>query len=307
MRGISIIKTSSYLPPKIVTNADLAKIVDIDDEWVVSRSGIKERRFAEHESNANMAAAVARDLIDGQDTADICAILVATFTPDHFTPSVACVVQKAVGLPVDIMALDFNCACSGFLYGLNLARGILLQQPDKKVILIGSEKISPHLNFEDKGTCVLFGDGAGGVLLELKEGDNPFTFGTDGNDVVIRCGKEAEDKIEMQGRDVFTFAVNVTASSIQTVLEKAGCTIDDVAHIVCHQANFRIISRVQKKLGYPMEKFFVNLEKYGNTSGASIPIALDEMNRSGQLKKQDKIILVGFGAGLTWGATMIVW
>lgn len=311
MKTLKILETGSYTPEKVMKNDDLKQYVDTNDEWIVSRTGISTRHFAEKEKNSDMATKVGEKLLakSGIKNEDICAVIVATFTPDNFTPSVACIVHRNLNLPEDVLTFDFNTACSGFIYGLHIAKGLLLQNPDKKVMLIGSEKISKHLNFADRNTCVLFGDGAGGAIIGLEEnnGEECFAFGCKGDEKTIVCGANDGDKIYMEGQEVFIFAVNVICDSINKTLEKSGLTIDQIDHIVCHQANLRIINRVQKKLSINPDKFFINLDKYGNTSSASIPIALDEMNEKGILKPRDKVICVGFGAGLTWGATLLTW
>ncbi|MFI3115797.1 MAG: beta-ketoacyl-ACP synthase III [Clostridia bacterium] len=311
MKKINIIETSSYLPEKIITNEYMESIVETSDEWITTRTGIKTRRFAENQSNADMATQVAKQLIEKGKIAkeEIGALIVATFTPDNFTPSVACVVHKNLELLEDVLTFDFNAACSGFVYGLQIAKGLLLQNPTKKAIVIGSEKISQHLNFEDRNTCILFGDGAGGVIMDLCDGeqDDEFLFGCRGNDTTILCSAKDNHKLYMDGGEVFTFAVNTVVNCITNMLEKTKLTGDDIDYIVCHQANERIIARAYKKLSLDAKKFFVNLDKYGNTSSASIPIALDEMNKQGLLKKNDKVMCIGFGSGLAYGATLLTW
>lgn len=308
MSSIKLVKTAKYLPSHVVSNDDLKQFVDTDDQWIRTRTGIQNRRFAKDESNLDLATAVGKKLLENIDESDIVAVIVATFTSDYATPTMACLLQKNLELPQSIMAFDFNAACSGFVYGLNLAKGILLQNPGKKVMVIGSEKISRFMDFTDRNTCILFGDGAGGALVELDQnGEDTFIFETIGNDESILCDSSTNNFLTMNGKEVFVFAVNAVAHAIQSTLKKAGVTADDVDHFVCHQANLRIISHVYKKLGIAEEKFFVNLDKYGNTSSASIAIALDEMVDSGKLKKGDKVMLVGFGAGLTWGSSLINW
>ncbi|MFI3226270.1 MAG: beta-ketoacyl-ACP synthase III [Clostridia bacterium] len=311
MKTLKILETASYAPLKVVKNDDLQKFVDTNDEWIVSRTGISTRHFAENETNVDMATKVGLKLLEksGISREEISAVIVATFTPDNFTPSVACIVHKNLDLQENVLTFDFNTACSGFIYGLHIAKGLLLQNPCKKVMLIGSEKISKHLNFSDRNTCVLFGDGAGGAILELSEidGEDFSIFGCKGDDKTIVCGANDGEKIFMAGQEVFTFAVTVICQSIDELLSKSGLNIDEIDHIVCHQANLRIINRVQKKTKIEQQKFFVNLDKYGNTSSASIPIALNEMNEQGLLKRGEKVICVGFGAGLTWGATLLTW
>ncbi len=308
MRGIKILKTASYTPKNRVYNKEFEEIIETSDEWISSRTGIKSRYFAnEEETNLYMASKVASDLVNSSNKEDIVGVVVATFTADNHTPSIASIIQKNVGLRSDIFTFDINAACSGFIYGLYIAKGLLLQNPNKKILLIASEKISSLLNFEDRNTCILFGDGAGGVLLELQdENIDKFLFETIGDDETIVCPARG-GKIDMNGKEVFSFAINAITKGILNILEESNLTIDDIDHFVCHQANYRIISHVYKKMKIDSKKFYMNLDKYGNTSSASIPIVLNEMNEKSLLKEGDKIILVGFGAGLTWGSTLIRW
>lgn len=307
MTGLKIAKTASFLPPTVVTNNDMKAFVDTDDEWITTRTGIKTRRFAKEQTNLDMAVEVGQQLVDGIDKNSIAAVIVATFTPDGITPTIACMLQQKLELPRSILAFDFNAACSGFVYGMYIAKGILLQNPDKQVLLIGSEKTSDYLDFTDRNTCILFGDGAGGALLTLQDTEDVFTFETIGNDKPIVCNKSTDYKIQMNGKEVFQFAVKSVIDAVKTTLVKAELSAEDVDHFVCHQANYRIISHIYKKMGIDESKFFVNLDKYGNTSSASIPIALDEMVASNRLKTGDKVMFIGFGAGLTWCATLITW
>ncbi len=309
MQGLSIIKTSHYTPNNVVSNDDLKEFIDTSDEWITSRTGVSTRCFAKEETNIDLAMHVANDLMKEISPEEIGAILVATFTPDYQTPSMACMVQKHLGLSSNVLAFDLNAACSGFLYGLYVARGLLLQDSTKKILLIGSEKISPYMDFTDRNTCILFGDGAGGVLLTLADHKNDsFTFQTFGDDDSIVCRRMMEDPyIHMNGKAVYSFAVNAVLTGIQEVLTKSNKNLTEIDHFVCHQANIRIIKHVYEKLNLNPDKFFINLNKYGNTSGASIPIALSEMNQQSLLSVGDTLILVGFGAGLTWGASLLTW
>ncbi|MFI3200000.1 MAG: beta-ketoacyl-ACP synthase III [Eubacteriales bacterium] len=309
MQGLSIIKTSHYTPNHVVTNDDLKEFIDTSDEWITSRTGVSTRYFAKNEQNIDLAMHVTRELVEGIPIEEIGAIIVATFTPDYQTPSMACMIQKQLELPSKVLAFDLNAACSGFLYGLYVARGLLFQDPTKKVLLVGSEKISPYMDFTDRNTCILFGDGAGGVLLTLSDNRNDsFEFQTYGDDDSIVCRRMIEDPyIHMNGKAVYSFAVNAVLTGIQEVLGKSNKDISEINHFVCHQANIRIIKYVYEKLNLDPNKFFINLNKYGNTSGASIPIALSEMNQQGLLSHGDTLILIGFGAGLTWGASLLTW
>jgi 3-oxoacyl-[acyl-carrier-protein] synthase-3 len=290
--------------------------VDTSDEWITTRTGIRQRYFVEDETNVDLASKAAEQALEraGIDKKDLACCVVATFTPDTFTPSVACGVQAKLDLPQDIIAFDLNAACAGFIYGLRVVRGLLMQQPEKYAILIGSEIISRFMDFGDRTTCVLFGDGAGAAVLKLdQDGEFYFASGVKGNNEVLyskaipESKEEAYPAIKMNGAEVFRFAVEAIATGIDAVLKQSNYTLDDIDYVVCHQANKRIIDRVQKKLGAPKEKFFMNLQSYGNTSAASIPIALNEMAEKGMFKKGTKTICVGFGAGLVWGSSLIQW
>ncbi len=316
MKGIKIVGTGKCLPQNIVTNKLLSETVDTSDDWITTRTGIKQRYFVQDEKNASMAAQAAKEAMAAAHvTADeIAYCIVATFTPDQVTPSVACHVQKILELPENIMAFDMNAACTGFLYGLKTVYGLLLQQPEKYALLIGSEVISKYLNFEDRTTCVLFGDGAGAAVIKLSDKHNfRCVTGCRGDTEIINCpGISKNDKdplshISMDGKEVFRFAVDAVQKCINEILVESQLELADIDYVVCHQANERIISYVYKKLNAPSEKFFMNLQKYGNTSAASIPIALDDMAKQGLLKEGVKTICVGFGAGLTWSGTLLEW
>lgn len=303
---MKILHTARYIPEKIISNEEISKGLDTDDQWIISRTGIHQRHFAT-ESNTDMAIAVGTALMEksGLSGAEIGCVMVASFTPDSLTPSMACQVHKALDLQQGVMSFDFNAACSGFVYGLSLAQQMLHFNSNQHIMLIGSEKISHYLDFSDRNTCILFGDGAAGAILSPQGEDFPFTFGTQGDREVIHC--PVGGKIHMAGKEVFVFAVNAITKSLEKILEDTGLTTEDIDHVVCHQANLRIISHVYKKLGMPKEKFYINLDQYGNTSSASIPIVLDEMSEKQLLKTGDKILCVGFGAGLTWGASLVTW
>lgn len=310
--GIRIVSTGHYVPPKMVTNDDMSRIVDTSDEWISTRTGIKNRHFCVDEDNADLAvnAAMAAIRSSGIDINDIGVCIVATFSPDYYTPSTACIVQKRLGLPSGIPCFDINAACSGYLYGLGVMRGMLLQSDRTYGLLIASEVISKVLDFTDRESCILFGDGAGAALIELTDSYSyESVLGADGDWKTLYChsGDEYSRKVRMDGRKVFKFAVAAIPESINSILEKTGLTLDNIDYIVCHQANRRIIEYVADRLQQPIEKFYINIQKYGNTSAASIGIALDEMNRNGMLERGDRIICVGFGAGFTWGAAYIEW
>lgn len=310
MNTLHIRATGRCLPQKAVTNDDLSRIVDTSDEWIATRTGIRSRYFCEDEHNWQLAAGAARQAMEraGAAPQDIGGCIVATFTPDYATPSVACLVQRELGLPEDIPAFDLNAACSGFLYGLQVARGLLLQTDKPYILLIGSEALSHILDFGDRSTCVLFGDGAGAVLLERSATHRyESCLGSRGNSDALYCPGPGLDSLflHMDGREVFRFAVDIIPRCIDTVLQKAGRTLSEIDYVVCHQANERIIRHVVRQMAAPPEKFFVNLQTLGNTSAASIPLALDDMAVQGLLTPGVSLICVGFGAGFTWGGALL--
>ena len=310
MNGIRIVSTGRAVPSKIVTNDDMSKIVDTSDEWISTRTGIKQRYFCNNEKNWEIAVKAAKNAIEkgNIDKNKIGLIIVATFTPDYAFPSVACLAQKELGLRCDIMAFDMNAACTGFLYALNVAEGILNSSGEKYALVIGSEQISTRLNMEDRGTCVLFGDGAGAAIIEKSVSKNySSVMGAEGNTTALVCPGQAMENqyILMDGKKVFKFAVSTVGSVINELLAKTDNTLDNIDYVVCHQANERIIKSIIKQFNCKPEKFYMNMSEYGNTSAASIPIALDEMYEKGLLSHGKKIICVGFGAGFTWGGMLL--
>ncbi len=311
-KGLRIVSVGHYAPANTVTNDDLSKIVDTNDEWISSRTGIRRRHFVEDETGIDLAYNAAKSAIEkgNIDISDIGACVVATVRADYVTPAMACVLQKKLGLNTDIPCFDINAACSGFMYGIQIARGLLFQSDKKYALVIGVETLSKILNMEDRGSCVLFGDGAGAAIIELSD-DHKFygDMGAKGDEEVLFCPNDPgiDRYVSMKGSDVFKFAVSTVPKSIFTILDKAGLQPDDIDVYVCHQANKRIIESVSKKIKQPMEKFFINLDEYGNTSSASIPIALSEMMEKGLIKPGMKMICVGFGAGLTWGGAYLEW
>ncbi len=312
MRAMRLVATGRCLPQRVVTNDDLSRMVETSDEWISTRTGIRERRHCTDETNAFLASEAARRAMaqGGISPEEIGICIVATFTPDSASPSMACLVQQALGLPEDIPAFDLNAACSGFLYGLKVAHGLLLTSERPYALVVGSEVLSRVVNFEDRGTCVLFGDGAGAAVLTLSDSHRfVAALGARGDDSLIHCpGPGKPDQyISMNGREVFRFATDIIPRCIEQVLAKAGLTLEDVDYVVCHQANARIISHVVKKMQAPEEKFYINLQRYGNTSSASIPIALDEMAEQGLLRPGMRVVCVGFGGGLTWGGALLEW
>lgn len=313
-----IIGTGSAVPEKILTNDELSAIVDTNDEWIKTRVGISERRVAVTEKTAELAynASVGALEMSGVKVDEIDLIIVATCTPDNVAPTVAGSLQRMLGAKCP--AFDINSACSGFLFALETADGFFSTGRYKKVLVVGAERLSKITDWTDRSTCVIFGDGAGAAVLE--EGDSYLAseIHTYGGDEVLRIPSyvgtsifnqnEAEKPvIFMQGQETFKFAVTEMTNHVKSLSEKIGITLDEIDYIVPHQANMRIIAFAVKKLGIPSEKFFVNIEKYGNTAAASVPIALDELNRSGKLKRGDIVVLSAFGAGLSSGGCILKW
>lgn len=307
MNGLEIIATGYYAGEKIVENKDFESTIETTDEWITSRTGIKRRHFSEC-SSAILAIEAAMQAVKDIGLSRIGLIICATMTPENATPSNACLVQEALGLNEQtVMCFDVNAACSGFVYALEIARSLLADR-EHYALIIGCEQLSRILDFQDRTTCILFGDGAGAVVV--KSSPKLFISYTDasGNPLPLLASYEKEDTfLHMQGQEVFKFATKVIVKSIQKVLKDANMTLDDIDYVVCHQANSRIIQYVYKKLKCSPDKFFINLDEYGNTSAASIPMALAQMNEQKMLIRKMKIICVGFGGGLTWGATLMEW
>lgn len=302
---MKFLPTGSFVPPRRMTNQDFEKIVDTSDQWIVERTGIHARHVAEEETTLTMAMAAAKQAMEGVDPSAICLVLVATFTPDQATPSVASQLQQALGLPEEVLAYDINAACSGFLFALLTAERLLEAMPGKCALLVGAEKVSGRLDYTDRGTCILFGDGAGAAVVQADGRPTWADYGNRSNGSAIYTDEKG--LLRMEGRQVYQFAVRTVTQSIRNVLEKAGLEPGQLDHVVCHQANHRIIEAVARHLGAPMELFFENLGEYGNTSAASIPLALDEMHRNGMLKSGQRVLLEGFGSGLSWGSYLFEW
>ena len=308
-----IIGTGSAVPAYCMKNNDFTKFIDTSDEWIVTRTGIKERRIAKEETTAGLACEAARKALQSAKikAEEIDLILVATCSPDIFFPSTACQVQAALGAE-NAAAFDMSAACAGFLFGLNTAYAYINSGGYKKVLVIGADIMTRFVDWKDRGTCVLFGDGAGAVVLEAsKTGLFSSVQHADGSrGKVLSCSVGDEKRssyLQMDGQEVFKFALKTVPDCIEEVLEKGNIEKEKVKYYVLHQANSRILFGVAKKLREKEEKFPMNIQKYGNTSAASIPILLDEMNREGKLEKGDILVLAGFGAGLTWGSTLLQW
>ena len=316
-----IIGTGSAVPEQIVTNEDLSKIVETSDEWISSRSGIKERRVAKEENTTSLAILAGKRALEnaGVTAEEIEVFIVATCTPDYFFPNTACQVQEAIGAK-NAVAFDLSAACSGFLFALSTAQAYIKGGIYQKALIIGAETMSKMIDWSDRSTCVLFGDGAGAAVvsaeetgvLELVQKSNGAGKG------VLSCKaretrnllnheSETKEYLYMEGQPVFKFAVKTVPECVEEVLKKAEVKKEEIRYYILHQANSRIIQSVAKRLKEPEEKFPMNLSLYGNTSAASIPILLDEMNRNGMLNRGDKLVLSGFGAGLTWGAVLLEW
>lgn len=326
-QSVIITGTGSYTPAKVLTNDDMSKIVDTSDEWIRSRSGISERCFAaQGETTSDMALSAAEKAISaaGINRRDIDLIIVATMTPDMPFPSTACILQSKLGLG-NITAFDIQAACSGFIYALNTGCNMLRSGAYKKALIIGAEKMSSILDFQDRTTCVLFGDAASAIIIEASEtagvGVLGSITGSDGSDPsllyqpaggsTIPSSHESIDArqhfIKMNGKEIFKQAVRVMGQVSSDILEQYSLTADQIDLLIPHQANMRIIESLAKRMKLPMEKFHNNLDRFGNTSGASVGLALDEAYRKGRIQSGDLILLVAFGAGLTWGASLIKW
>lgn len=326
IRTVSIVGTGSYVPQRIMTNAEMETIVDTTDEWIFSRTGIHQRHIAaDDEYTSDMAAAAARKAMEAANvTADqIDYILVATCTPDMVFPSTACFVQKHLGA-VKAACLDISAACSGFLYALDIGRQYVRSGAANTVLVIGAEKMSSVMDWEDRGTCVIFGDGAGAAILQAQgapRGIIHTVLGADGglseslsipapgsrHPISQKVVDERLGYLKMSGREVFKHAVTNMAAAAQENLKRAGLHIDDVACIIPHQANVRIIQAIGQRIGAPLERFYLNVDRFGNTSAASIIMALDEAARNGRIQRGDLVLMVVFGGGFTWASTLVEW
>jgi 3-oxoacyl-[acyl-carrier-protein] synthase-3 len=316
---------ASALPEYRLTNEELSQMVDTNDEWIMSRAGIKERRIlkGEHQGVSVLGTQAVSDLLKKTNTkpGEVDAIILATTTPDHFFPSTASIVAEQNGIK-NAFCLDMSAACSGFIFGLELCNGLIKTGRYKKVILIAAEKMSSIVNYEDRNTCPLFGDGAGAVMIEPSEeniGIIDAILHTDGvgysylhmlgGGSKYPASHETVEKkmhyVYQEGKHVFKYAVSNMADVSVAIMKRNSLTANDISWLVPHQANMRIIEAAQQRTGVPMEKVMINIEKYGNTSGATIPIALAEYES--KLKKGDNIILTAFGAGFTWGAVYLKW
>ena len=313
MNGIKIRGTGRSVPGKLVTNQDLERIVDTSGEWIASRAGIQTRRHcAGEETFSSITAEAARRALEdaGVPPDQIGACIVATVTPETLVPSAACGLQAALGLPEDIPCFDLNAACTGFLFALHTMECLLNASPRKFGLVVGAENLSRVVNWADRGTCILFGDGAGAAVVECREGwpSVSAVLGCHGNGELLRLpGPETGEPsyISMEGTKVFKFAVEAVPWCVNQVLQKTGRTVEDVDFFVFHQANARIIDLAVRKCRIPPEKYYKNIAEYGNTSAASIPLVLSELREQGKIGPGSRLLAVGFGGGLTWGGCLI--
>lgn len=319
--AVKIIGTGSFLPEKKVTNDDLAQVMDTSDEWISSRTGIRARHISVEDTTSSMAVKAAKAALEDAGIApeELDHIFVATLSADHATPSTACQVQKGIGA-VNAVCMDLNAACSGFIFGLQTALAYAKSGMGKKMMIIGVETLSKLMDWEDRSTCVLFGDGAGCAIVEADAKRKVLIdAGSKGmmgdvltceerhlNNLLVKDDSPMK-QVSMNGQEVFKFAVRIVPKSIHKVLEKADVSKEEIKYFILHQANRRIIEAAAKRLKEPMEKFPINLDQCANTSSATVPILLDEMNKKGMLKHGDKIVLCGFGGGLTWGSIYLEW
>ena len=319
MRHAAIIGWGAYVPPAVLSNNDLASVIDTNDEWITTRSGIKERRIS-HVSNSDMATAAARHALAAADleAADMDLVIVATCSPDRAVPSVAAYVQRELGGLGATM--DLNAACSGFVYALSVANGMIAAGTANRALVVGAERLSSFLDLEDRTTAVLFGDGAGAVVVEATDGDegvlssNLHSDGSLTEILTIRgAGTEGvfdpdvPTTVDMEGREVFRNAVTRMGEGAVVAIDSAGLDVDDIDVLISHQANIRIIDATAKRLNVDSENVYTNIHAYGNTSAASIPIALSEALDQGVIKPGSLVAMVAFGGGLTWGAAIVRW
>ena len=325
---IKVVGTGSYLPERIMTNVDLEKIVKTSDDWIIQRTGIKERRIAsDDESTSDLGYKAAKKALENADMVpdDLDMIIVGTSTPDYPIPAVAPIIQKKLGCTKHIFSFDVNSVCTSFTTAFLTAYGFISSGLYKNCLVIGADTYSRILNWQDRGTCVIFGDGAGAVILEkdeAKKGILSYQYKADGKGadyIRIPVGgsknplrdiskyNEEDMLFQMDGKRVYEFTILCVPEMAETLIKNAGLIPNEVDWIVLHQANLRIIDAVAKRLGLSKDKFVVNIDKTGNTSSASIPIAMDEAVREGKIKEGDKIMMIGFGGGLSWGGVIFEW
>ncbi len=325
--AIAILGTGSYVPSRILTNEELSVSVDTSDEWILTRTGIRERRIAAvDEQTSDMATAAARKALADANLAptEIDLVIVATITPDMPMPATACIVQKKLGVPEHAACFDLNAACSGFIFALDTAWAMLASGRYRHALIIGAEKLSSVLDWSDRTTCVLFGDAAGAVVLGPARSPGPGLIGvklyTAGGLTDLLCIPGPDQPaseggsittqartIRMKGREIFKIAVREMEDAARDILEQHGLKSDQIGCVIPHQANLRIIDAIAQYLELPLDRFYINVDRYGNTSAASIPLAIDEARREGRIRAGDTSLLVAFGAGLTYGSALVRW
>ncbi len=328
MNGVKILGMGSYVPGRIVTNEDFTKIVDTSDEWITTRTGMRERHFSQGEPTWYMASQASKAAIDqaGISPEEIGMIIISCVTADYLFPSMSCMVQRETGA-VNAMTMDVNCACSGFVYSIDMAKHYLASGEVKYALVVGAENLTKLVDFSDRSSCILFGDGASACVLKASDSFYSSFLGADGtgakhmisrldlptNAFIDENRKHIDDMLPetkghymyMDGKEVYKFAIKALPDAVKKALEKTELSPEDIDVYIPHQANIRIIETAAKNLGVSMDKFVVNIDRFGNTSSASIPLALDEAVSQGRVKRGDRICLVGFGAGLTYGAVIM--
>ena len=309
MNGMKLRAAGRALPVRALSNDDMRQFVDTSDEWITTRTGIRQRYFCgEGENTTTLAIAAAKQALERSGLApeEIGCLLVATSSGEYAMPSTACLVHAALGLRENIPVMDVGAACAGFLFALEAARGLLLGNGGRYAMVIGAEQMSFLQDMTDRGCCVLFGDGAGAAIFELEpEAEYVSVQGSRGDLAITVGGPQRDARMKMEGQAVFRFATTIIPQCVQELLAKGEKTLEDVDWVICHQANERILASSIRKLGAPAEKFYKNLDRYGNTSAASIPLCLCEMMEQGLLKEGQRVIMVGFGGGLTWAGAML--
>ena len=311
MKNVGVLGLGTYVPEKVFTNHDFEKILDTSDEWITEMTGIKERRFAEDMDTSDMAYEAAKEALEnsGVTPEDIDLVIVATSTGDHQFPTVATMLQKRLGLR-SVPSMDQLAACTGFIYGMVTAQQFIQTGTYDHVLVVGADKLSKITDFDDRSTAVLFGDGAGAVVMgEVADGHgmHSFELGSNGNGGPYLYDDEEDGNIRMNGREVYKFAVRQMGESSVHVTEKAGLSKEDIDMLVPHQANIRIMNAARERMGLPEDRMSVTVDRYGNTSAASIALSIHYEVKNGRIKSGDTLVLVGFGGGLTWGAICLTW
>ena len=312
MNGIKLRGTGRCVPANVVTNDNLAKLVDTSDEWITARTGIRSRYRCAAETHADLCANAARAALKraGISPSEIGACIVATVSADTVVPSAACMLQRALGLPEDTPCFDLNAACTGFVYALHTMECLLNAAPRKFGLVVGAEALSKVVDWTDRSTCILFGDGAAAAVVECREGWPSIgaVLGSRGDSTLLRLpglGRNEPNVLSMEGTQVFKFAVETVPACMDAVLAKSGLTVDDIDFFVFHQANARIIDLAVRKYRIPPEKYYKNIDRYGNTAAASVPLVLSELEEQGRIGSGSRLLTVAFGGGLTWGGAVI--